>query len=252
MFNIVILIPVYQHGYALKNTVRRIALYKVPIIVVNDGGDSLQTSLIREVCQAEKCILFERAKNGGKGAAVMEGLRQAKGLGYSHAFQIDADGQHNIARFLQFVDCAKRNPDAVVLGYARYDQSAPLARRVGRWLTHIWVYINSLSLMVRDSMCGFRIYPVTLALKIINAAAIGQRMEFDSEFCVRACWEKVKIINLPVEVSYPQGGVSNFRIKQDNILISMMHARMFFGMLLRLPILARRLSRRMLGEKSDK
>ena len=39
---------------------------------------------------------------------------------------------------------------------------------------------------------------------------------------------------------YPEGGVSNFRMVRDNVAISAMHTKLFFGMLLRSPILIAR------------
>ncbi len=49
----------------------------------------------------------------------------------------------------------------------------------------------------------------------------------------------------PTRVTYPAGGVSHFKGLRDNVLISRMHARLFFGMLGRAPaLLWRRLARR--------
>jgi len=38
-------------------------------------------------------------------------------------------------------------------------------------------------------------------------------------------------------VIYPQGGQSHFRALQDNLKISWLHTRLFFGMLPRIPLL---------------
>ncbi|MNR53997.1 hypothetical protein D3C85_1741090 [compost metagenome] len=42
---------------------------------------------------------------------------------------------------------------------------------------------------------------------------------------------------LPTRVHYPRDGISHFRLVHDNALISAMHAKLFFGMLLRLPLI---------------
>jgi hypothetical protein len=58
---------------------------------------------------------------------------------------------------------------------------------------------------------------------------------------VRLHWRGVAIRNLPTRVRYPSDGVSHFDVLRDNIRISRMHARLFSGMLLRLPrLLARK------------
>ncbi len=237
MFDLVIVIPVFQHGKALSNTVLRLGPSGIPMIVVNDGSDQEQSRLICKACRGEHIKLLNRDSNGGKGAAVIDGLREAERWGYTHAFQIDADGQHDLSRLPEFIQAARQYPDAIILGYPLYDESVPISRRLGRWITHIWVWINTLSLRVRDAMCGFRVYPIFPVLEIIDSTTIGRRMDFDIELCVRSCWDGLPIINLPVGVIYPEEGKSNFRIKQDNILITLAHTRLFFGMLWRFPSL---------------
>lgn len=237
MFNVAIVIPVFQHGNVLGDTVLRLLPSGIPLIVVNDGSDPEQSLLIRDVCRNKRIKLLERCSNGGKGAAVIDGLREAQSRGYTHVIQVDADGQHDLSRLPDFIHTARQHPDAMILGYPCYDESLPLGRQIARWLTHIWIWINTLSLSIRDSMCGFRIYPISPILVIIDGSNIGKHMNFDPELCVRACWKGLPIINLPVGVTYPDGGQSNFRIKQDNILIALMHTRLFFGMFLRSPLL---------------
>ena len=132
-------------------------------------------------------------------------------------------------------DDSAEHPDAVISGCPVYDQSVPKGRLYGRYLTHVWVWINTLSLQIRDSMCGFRVYPLAATLALLNRAQIGRRMDFDVEILVRLHWQGVPIRNRPTRVIYPEDGVSHFQLWRDNARISKMHARLFFGMLLRMP-----------------
>jgi hypothetical protein len=84
-------------------------------------------------------------------------------------------------------------------------------------------------------MCGFRVYPLPAVVSLIDSARLGRRMDFDPEVLVRLHWRGVPIVNRPTRVTYPSDGVSHFRLWRDNALISAMHARLFLGMLLRLP-----------------
>jgi hypothetical protein len=69
-------------------------------------------------------------------------------------------------------------------------------------------------------------------------------MDFDTEIMVRMVWRGVRVLNVPTRVTYPVDGVSHFALWRDNVRISAMHARLFGGMLLRLPmLLARRVGR---------
>ena len=245
--NTCLVIPVFNHGATLANVLAQLEPFGLPVILVDDGSGADTAHILRQLSNdhPERITLYTRTENGGKGAAVMDGLRQAQLLGFSHALQIDADGQHRSADLPRFLDAARDNPNALITGTPQYDASVPKGRLYGRYLTHVWVWINTLSLDIRDSMCGFRVYPLASTLAIINRAALGKRMEFDCEILVRLHWQGSPIINLPTAVQYPENGLSHFRMLKDNLLISKMHARLFFGMLVRLPwILQRRISGR--------
>ncbi len=206
------------------------------MVLVDDGSGPECAAVLDQLGTREGVTLHRRAQNGGKGAAVMSGLQEAKRLGYTHAMQVDADGQHALNDVPAFLEAAKANPGALITGVPQYDASVPRARLYARYLTHIWVWINTLSFAIRDSMCGFRVYPLDSTLAAI-VPGIGRRMDFDPEIAVRLVWRGVKVVNLPTAVTYPQDGVSHFDALWDNVRISGMHARLFAGMLLRLPLL---------------
>jgi hypothetical protein len=155
--------------------------------------------------------------------------------GFSHAVQIDADGQHDISDLPVFLETAFSNPDSLVAGYPVFDAEIPRIRFYGRYLTHFWVWINTLSFAIRDTMCGFRVYPLAAMAEMLEQEKCGDRMDFDPEIIVRWYWRGGKVMNLPTRVRYPLDGISHFDVCKDNLLISLMHARLFFGMLYRLP-----------------
>ena len=87
-------------------------------------------------------------------------------------------------------------------------------------------------------MCGFRVYPLSQMMPLLSGQTRSLRMGWDTEILVRADWTGIPIINVATRVHYPQNGISHFQGVRDNVLISRMHARLFFGMLLRSPWLA--------------
>ena len=240
--NVCIVIPVFNHGATLAAVLAQLEPFELPVILVDDGSDANTAAILQQLAseQSQRITLYTRPENGGKGAAVMDGLRLAHQLDFSHALQIDADGQHCSTDLPRFLDAARAKPDALITGTPQYDASVPKGRLYGRYLTHVWVWINTLSLDIRDSMCGFRVYPLAPTLAIIDRVALGKHMEFDCEILVRLHWQNTPIINLPTAVQYPENGLSHFRLLKDNLLISKMHARLFFGMLVRLPWILRR------------
>ena len=168
---------------------------------------------------------------------MLTGIRYAAQAGYTHALQIDADGQHRVSDIPHFLRQAAAHPQALIVGCPDYGETVPSLRFYLRYLTHVWVWINTLSRHIKDSMCGFRVYPLSPILALDSRRRLGARMNFDIEVLVRLYWDGVEIINVPTAVSYPSDGVSHFRGVLDNFLISRTHSTLFFGMLMRLPML---------------
>ena len=236
MSSVVAVIPVYNHEHAIGAVVDKVRAAGLPIILVDDGSKPSCAAVLEQLGTREHVTLVKRAQNGGKGAAVMTGLEAAKSLGFTHAVQLDADGQHELGDLPKFLDESKQHPDALITGWPQYDDSVPKGRLYGRYLTHVWVWINTLSFAIRDSMCGFRVYPVARTIACF-VPWIGKRMDFDPEIAVRLVWKGTRVINVPTHVTYPLDGVSHFDVLWDNVRISGMHTRLFFGMLLRFPLL---------------
>ena len=153
----------------------------------------------------------------------------------SHAIQIDADGQHDLNDVDQLVARSKLYPKALVSGQPIYDESISKGRYYGRFITHFWVYIETLSFALKDTMCGFRVYPLDAYITLINSTRLGNKMDFDIEVMVKLYWQGTPVEFIKTKVHYPENGISHFNVWDDNVLISKMHTRLFFGMLWRLP-----------------
>ena len=235
MHNPCAVIPVYNHETAVPAVVDALLAAGLPCVLVDDASSPACAVVLAQLAQGENIHLIRLAVNQGKGGAVMAGLREASRLGFTHALQVDADGQHDLRDVASFIQVSRLNPGALVCGYPQYDASVPKGRLYARYLTHVWVWINSLSLQIPDSMCGFRVYPLAPTLVLINSVKLGKRMDFDPEILVRLTWRNQPMRWLPTRVHYPQDGLSHFRLVHDNALISSMHTRLFFGMLVRLP-----------------
>jgi glycosyltransferase involved in cell wall biosynthesis len=237
MFNPCIMIPVYDHEHAIGAVLAAVREHALPCILVDDGSGPACAALLDQLAALPGVVLERHTDNQGKGAAVMTGFTRAAREGFTHLLQVDADGQHCTADIARFLDTARAHPHAVVAGCPVFDQSVPALRLYARYLTHVWVWINTLSLAIRDSMCGFRVYPVAPVLALAAKRKLGRRMNFDTEILVRLYWDGVEVINLPTRVGYPADGVSHFKAWTDNVLITRMHVALFFGMLPRIPSL---------------
>ena len=237
-----IVIPVYNHEHAIPTVLETVLQHGLHCVLVDDGSNSACAAVLDRLAAdaPQQVTLLRHSVNRGKGDAVMTGLRHLAGQGYSHGLQIDSDGQHDTADIPRFAAACAAHPHAVINGCPIYDESVPKGRLYARYLTHVWVWINTLSYDIRDSMCGFRIYPLATVTALTDQKKIGSRMDFDTEILVRLHWRGVQVINLPTRVRYPTDGVSHFNVWRDNVLISRMHTVLFFGMLLRAPLLLAR------------
>ena len=237
-FSPCVLIPCYNHGAMMSGVLERLQPFNLPCIVVDDGSDkTTRDELARLAAEYRNLTLIRLPVNAGKGAAVISGIQAAADAGFSHAVQVDADGQHAIEDIPRLLALAKKHPTALISGQPIYDDSVPRSRLYGRWVTHIWVWIETLSLQLKDSMCGFRVYPVAPTLQLAQRVTLGKRMDFDTEVMVRLYWQGNPSYFIPTRVIYPQDGLSHFDALKDNLRISLMHTRLFFGMLPRIPSL---------------
>lgn len=236
------IIPSRNHYLALPEVAEGVAALGLAIFIIDDGSDSPAAQAIAALHDPQRGIHVHRLpENRGKGVAVMEGFRIAHAAGFTHALQVDADGQHDLSALPAMLEQASAHPQALISGAPIYDESIPKARKIGRWATHLWVFVETLSLRITDSMCGLRVYPLAACLDLMAAERIGERMDFDTDIMVRLFWRGVAPIMVPVRVTYPAGNISNFDVLRDNLRITGMHTRLVLTMLRHLPrILANR------------
>ena len=222
-----ILIPCYNHAAPLAAVLARLAEFELPCLLVDDGSEPVAAAALDALAARYPWVsLLRHPHNQGKGGAVMTGLRRAHELGFSHALQVDADGQHDLTDLPALLAEARQHPAALVSGRPLYDDSVPKGRLYGRYITHVWVWIETLSFAIKDSMCGFRVYPLAPTCALLERVALGRRMDFDTEVMVRLQWAGVPMRFVPTRVIYPVDGRSHFRLFRDNLDISWMHTRL--------------------------
>lgn len=236
-----VLIPSYNPGHKVYDTVREVRAHWNPVWVVVDGStDGTTAGLIEMATQDIGLRVLVLSENQGKGAAVLHGLDEAAQCGFTHALCMDSDGQHPAALIPEFMACSQSLPAAMVLGVPVFDASAPALRVQGRKVSNWWANLETLWLGIGDSLYGFRVYPIAPLRSVMHGQRWMRRFDFDPEAVVRLCWRGVYPINLSAPVKYlsvKDGGVSHFDYWRDNRLLTWMHIRLMFGFVLRLPVL---------------
>jgi glycosyltransferase involved in cell wall biosynthesis len=235
-FNPCILIPIYNNKETIHDVALSLECFGLPCVIVDDGSDAETRHVLdRLETDFDWISVIHRTENGGKGAAMATGFRHAARSGYTHAVQIDADGQHDSADVPRFLELAERYPGSLILGKPVFDESAPAARRYGRHITTFWVCIETWATDIKDALCGFRCYPLEPVMKLYAQSTIGRGMVFDTEIAVRLHWNGVPMVNVETKIDYLQDGISHFDYVADNLRISALHAKLLFGMLIRIP-----------------
>ncbi len=235
-------IPIYNHKDTITQVVDALEGLDLPCFIVDDGSDSATKQVLSEInLEKQQVEVITRRANGGKGAAVTTGLLAALAKGFTHALQVDADGQHQISDARIFLERSASAPDALVLGRPTFAENAPQVRVYGRRITHFFVWLETLSLEIKDTLCGFRVYPLSAFKAITDKTRLREHMDFDPEIAVRMHWAGVPILNIDTPVQYDQQGLSHFDFKRDNLRMISLHTQLLLEMVVRLPsILLRR------------
>ncbi|MCM1321302.1 MAG: glycosyltransferase family 2 protein [Bacteroides sp.] len=240
------IIPVYNHGKPAAAVTENLLRFEIPIILIDDGSGAETKEILHGLAEKYSCVnLVTLDRNRGKGGAVCAGIDRAKQLGLTHVLQIDADAQHDISRAEFFLEQSKMFPQRMICAYPDFDDSVPASRKNGRKLANFMARLITLSSDITDCMCGFRVYPVSVAYDLIHRYRFDMRMGFDIQILIYLHWQGIPFSFYPVRVVYPAGGISHFHLVRDNVRIIFVFAKCFFGMIMRFPyFLVRKLKRR--------
>lgn len=237
-----VLIPSYDPGPLLLETVRGARAAWAPVWVVCDGSTDGSAQAVQALAEQDPLLrVIALSRNQGKGAALLHAMQLAAQAGFTHALTMDADGQHPAECIATFMSASHAAPEAMILGVPVFGPDAPRIRVLGRRISNGWANLETLGIGIGDSLFGFRVYPIAPLLAIGRRHRFMRRFDFDPEAVVRLAWAGVQPVNLPAPVRYlgpEDGGVSHFDYLRDNALLTWMHARLFVGFLARLPLLA--------------
>jgi len=251
-FKCCLVVPHYNHLESFEAFLPKLRKLNMRCIVVDDGSNKLVKVGLRKLLENEKRIsLYEHDSNRGKGAAMWTGAHAARARGYTHMLQIDADGQHDVGDVPRFLAMSKDNPEAIISGAPIFDESAPKARVYGRKVTDLFVAIETFTLNIRDSLCGYRIYPLKQFEKVFDKYHIGKRMDFDTDVMVKSVWEGIEVGFIETQVVYLENSASHFNYLEDNLRLIWLHTRLLLGTAVRLPIWAYRNIKALIKEYQD-
>ena len=230
-----VIIPSYNAGTKLAETVRQALACWQPVWVVLDGSTDGSAAALAEMVTPENGLrILSLERNSGKGAAVLHAFLAAGGEGFTHALVLDADGQHWAADISRFMSVSQKNPAAMILGVPQFAADAPASRRHGRRVGNWWANLETFWGGIEDSLFGFRVYPIRASVQILQGIRGARRFDFDTELAVRLFWAGVPPVNLATPVQYfkpAQGGTSHFHYLRDNLLLIRRHTLLVLELL---------------------
>jgi glycosyltransferase involved in cell wall biosynthesis len=212
-------VPTYNNSKTLAPLLQELQVYDAHIIVVNDGSTDETENILRQFPEIQS---VSYSPNRGKGYALRKGFHAATENGFAYAISIDSDGQHFAKDIPAFLDALEKNPGVLIIGARNMDQSSvPVKSSFGHRFSNFWYEVET-GIRLPDTQSGYRLYPVAR----LNAIHFfTRRFEFEIEVIVRAAWEGIPVISVPVSVYYapPEERVSHFRPFTDFTRISILN-----------------------------
>ena len=218
MNKIAVIVPTYENYNTIKSVVEDILNHNYFAIVVDDGSKKELKSLLFE---DENLLVLRHETNRGKGAAITTGTKKAKELGYNFVATMDGDGQHLASQIKHLVDAYEK--DEIIIGARNFEISnVPNGSKFGRWFSNFWATWDT-GYEIKDSLSGFRIYPVS----ILELPIKTSRFDWEMEVIVRHADAGKKIKEVIVECYYPtaEERVSHFRKFWDTAAIVWVHVQ---------------------------
>lgn len=207
-----IIIPAYNEGENLKNTINNIKTYapSFDYVIVNDCS----RDDTKELCRKENFHVIHLPVNLGIGGAVQTGYQYAMENNYDLAVQVDGDGQHD-ARFLNTMAeyLVKNNVD-MVIGSRFIEkkgfQSSGIRRLGIRFFTGLIRCLTGKT--ITDPTSGLRMAD----REIIKLFAENYPKDYpEPETVVSVIRKGKRVEELPVEMHERQGGVSSISPKKS-------------------------------------
>ncbi len=223
-----VLIPTYNNGKTLPGVINDVQQYTRHVIVINDGSTDDTAALLQNFPGLQ---IVTHTVNQGKGVALRNGFDAAFKKGYQYAISIDADGQHFAKDLYLFLDKLQEAPNAIIIGARNMNQeTVPGKSSFGNRFSNFWFNIETGHSMP-DTQSGYRLYPLAALQKI---HFVTRRFEFEIEVLVRAAWQGVDILSVPVSVYYApkEERVSHFRPVKDFVRISLLNTVLVLARLL--------------------
>ena len=204
--NLSVIIPVYNEAHNINEILKRVQATKLPkeIIIVDDGSKDGTRDILTKLSGKKKVRVILHERNQGKGAAVVTGLKAAKG---DVLLIQDADLEYNPRDYPVLLQPIEEGVADVVYG-SRF-LGGPhrvtmfwhlVANKLLTFMTNI-LYNTILT----DMETGYKVF----RREVIDGMTIkAKRFNFEPEFTAKVLKSKHRIFEVPISFNprdYSQG-----------------------------------------------
>ncbi len=218
--NCCVIIPTYNNKNTIEKIIKDTLFYTNKIIVVNDGATDSTQDILRSF--EEQITIIHQPKNLGKGMALRTAFKKALELFYRYAITIDSDGQHFPTDLELFLNKIEEQPDSLIIGARNMSsENVPGGSSFGNKFSNFWFLVET-GISLPDTQSGYRLYPIERMKKI---KYFTSRFEFEIEVIVKAAWNKIPVLYIPIQVYYAKGEerVTHFKPSRDSTRISFLN-----------------------------
>ncbi|MCQ2533473.1 MAG: glycosyltransferase [Clostridia bacterium] len=205
-----LVVPAYNEGDKIYNNLMTICSEldrfcdDYEVLPINDGSkDNTHDEINRAAIDNTHIRPISYTPNRGKGGAIVEGVREAKGdlIGF-----IDADLDLAPSHFEDFLNTMKNTSCDIVIGSKMHEESKleyPFIRKV--YSIGYYVMLKILfGLKIKDTQTGIKLYRSDL-IKEIAPKLKTQGFAFDIEILALASTKKAKIEERPITLEFTRG-----------------------------------------------
>jgi dolichol-phosphate mannosyltransferase len=200
-----VVIPTYNEAESIGKILNALKPLDCDVLVIDDGSPDGTAQIVRNL----GIEVIERTGKQGLGSAYREGFSLAINRGYTYVIQMDADGSHQIKdleKMMEWIGSAD-----LLIG-SRWVKDGQIAN----W-SKFRIYLSKsanayanllLSLGIKDTTSGFRIYTSTLLQKMEIATIRSEGYCFQIEMTRRALSRGGSVAEVPITFIERIHGVS--------------------------------------------
>ncbi len=228
-----VIIPIYNNVKTISKVIDQCLTHTKSIIVVDDGSDDGST----EIILSKDVFHCKLTPNQGKGEAIKRGFQIAIDEGYNHAVTIDADGQHFPDDIPRFIELSSQHPNTIIIGTRSINENLSAGTKIGLFFSNLFFPVCTFQ-KCKDTQSGYRLYPIK---KLESLKLSSSRYDFEIEILVKACWEGIKIVHLPIVAYYddPKKRISHLKAGKDGLRGTIIYTKLIIMSIFKLPTILR-------------